>query len=212
MMQSCVSLPALSATTVLQQHNIEQFPAVIRMAGQMGVTTINANGLEPYVADLVDSPLWTDPDSITGLAEILQEAGVAAEETGIELRMTAMRPQRAVCPQIYRPIVLADGAVVPCSVLAYPRDSHLRIDETGSVVRHAAKTPRISFGNVNERSFKDIWRGSEYTSFRQDVGSGDFPEPCKTCLMKHYVICPQPPMSLEESLATLVSPVGAATE
>jgi MoaA/NifB/PqqE/SkfB family radical SAM enzyme len=198
--------PALSATTVLQRHNIEQFPAVVRMAGEMGVTTINANGLEPYVADLVDAPLWTDPDSVTGLGDILREAGIAADEAGIELRMTAMRPQPAVCPQIYRPIVLADGAVVPCSVLAYPRNSYLKVDETGSVVSHEGTTPRVSFGNVNERPFKEIWRGAEYARFRQEVGAGAFPESCRTCLMKHYVICPQPPMSLTECLATLEVP------
>jgi radical SAM protein with 4Fe4S-binding SPASM domain len=195
--------PALTATTVLQRHNIEQFPDVVRMAGKMGVTTINANGLEPYVGDLVDAPLWADPDSVEGLGRILCEAGVAAEQAGIELRMTAMRPQTAVCPQIHRPIILADGAVVPCSVLAYPRNSHLKVDETGAVLRCGGTTPRLSFGNVNERPFKEIWRGAEYARFRNEVSAGAFPEPCRTCLMKHYVICPQPPMSLAECLATL---------
>ena len=202
--------PALSATTVLQRHNVEQFPAVVRMAGEMGVTTINANGLEPYVPDLVDAPLWTDPDSVEGLGDILRQAGAAADEAGIELRMTAMRPQPAICPQVYRPIVLADGAVVPCSVLAYPRDSYLKVDEAGSVVRCQGRTPRVSFGNVNEQPFKEIWRSPTYTQFRHEVESKAFPEPCRTCLMKHYVICPQPPMSLEESLGTLAK-IGSGT-
>lgn len=202
--------PSLTATTVLQRHNVEQFPAVVRMAGEMGVTTLNANGLEPYVADLADAPLWTDPDSVAGLGDILRDAGAAAEQAGIELRMTAMRPQPAVCPQIYRPIVLADGAVVPCSVLAYPRNSYLKVDEGDSIVRHEGATPRVSFGNVNERPFKEIWRSPEYTRFRHEVESGAFPSPCKTCLMKHYVICPQPPMSLEECIRTLESPAEQA--
>lgn len=195
--------PVLTATTVLQRSNVEQFPAVIRMAAGLGVTTINANGLEPYVASVTDAPIWTDSDSVDGLADILRSAGEAAEEAGIELRMTAMRPQPAVCPQIFRPIILADGAVVPCSVLAYPRSSYLAVDDSGAVIRHESVTPRVSFGNINEKPFRDIWKSGEYERFRYEVESGAFPSSCTTCLMKHYVICPQPPMSLEECLTTL---------
>lgn len=195
--------PVLSATTVLQRHNVEQFPAIVRMAGEMGVTTINANGLEPYVASVAGASIWADPDSVDDLAGILRRAGGTAEDAGIELRMTAMRPQPAACPQIYRPIILADGAVVPCSVLAYPRDSYLAITPSLSVVEHRGVTPRVSFGNINETPFAEIWRGAEYARFRHAVQGRAFPHPCTTCLMKHYVICPQPPMSLNECLATL---------
>ncbi len=197
------SKPALSATIVLQHGNVAQLPDIIRLAARMGVTTINANGLEPYVASVVDAPVWRDPDSIEGLADILREAGAAAEEAGIDLRMAAMRPQAAVCPQIFRPIILADGAVVPCSVLAYPRSSFLTVDDRSAVVAREDITPRVTFGNVNERSFRDIWRSDEYARFRKNVEAGEFPAPCAACLMKHYVICPQPPMSVHESLATL---------
>ena len=192
--------PALTATTVLQRKNVGHFPNVVRLAGEMGVTTINANGLEPYVAELVDTPIWSDPDSVEGLADSLRSAKAMAERYGIELRMTAMRPQPALCPQIYRPIIMADGAVVPCSVLAYPRDSFLKVDENGLLVRHEGTTPRMSFGNVNERSFRAIWRSPEYRRFRKRVVAGDFPDSCKTCLMKHYVICPQPPMSIDRCI------------
>jgi MoaA/NifB/PqqE/SkfB family radical SAM enzyme len=50
--------------------------------------------------------------------------------------------------------------------------------------------PKISFGNVNERRLKDIWKSDEYTFFREkfktrlkknvnDIAS--LPEVCKTC-------------------------------
>lgn len=87
-----------------------------------------------------------------------------------------------------------------------PAHSYLKVDESGAVVGHEGTTPRVSFGNVNEQSFKEIWRSPGYMQFRHEVESGAFPEPCKACLMKHYVICPQPPMSLRESLGTLINP------
>ena len=195
--------PALSATTVLQRHNVAQFPETVRLAGRMGATVVNANGLEPFVASVADAPLWTDPDGVDDLADVLREAGAAASAAGIELRMTALRPQRAICPQIFRPIILADGAVVPCSVLAYPRASYLTIDDAGAVVRRESVTPRVSFGNVNETPFRDIWQGDEYVRFRHAVEHRDFPVACRSCLMKHHVICPQPPLTLAECLGTL---------
>ncbi len=195
--------PALTATTVLQRKNVHQFPGVVGLAGEMGVTTVNANGLEPYVAEVADSPLWRDPDTVENLAETLREAEEVAGQYGIELRMTAMRPQPPVCPQIFRPIILADGAVVPCSVLAYPRDSYLAVSDSLDVAARRGRTPRVTFGNVNERTFAAIWRSPGYKRFRQHVSSNEFPSSCTTCLMKHYVICPQPPMSMPECLATL---------
>lgn len=197
------SRPELSATFVLQRTNAPQLPEVIRLAAELGVGSVNVNGLEPYTPELVGEPVWTDGARGEYLPEILARADELATANNVILRLPSMRPRRPVCPQIQRPIVLADGSVVPCSVLAYERHSLLTVDATGVVMEGDRMTPRLAFGTIKERSLKDIWRSHAYRRFRRRVASGDFPEPCDTCLLKHGVICPVPALSVSECLATV---------
>jgi len=196
--------PELNVTVVIQRATVEQLPDTIRLAAELGVASVAVNGLEPYSEDVVDEPVWTDPDMASYLPGILARAERVADETGVTVRLPWMTPlMPAVCPQVHRPMVLADGAVVPCSVLAYERPSLLRITEGGDVVRHDDLTPRVSFGSVKERDLKEIWTSAEYRSFRHRVTSGAFPRACNTCLLKHGVICPTPPLSFAECLRTV---------
>jgi MoaA/NifB/PqqE/SkfB family radical SAM enzyme len=197
--------PELTATVVLQRSNVEQLPDIVRLAADLGVQAVNVNGLEPYAPDLVEQPVWTDPGRTGYLPRILDAASEAAAEAGVTLRLTAMSPGAPVCPQIHRPMVLADGSVVPCSVLAYERRSLLQVDDGGAVVRSDTTTPRVVFGSVNKRPFKEIWTDPDYRAFRARVSRGDLPDSCDTCLLKHGVICPTPPLSVRECLATLPS-------
>lgn len=201
------STPELNVTVVLQRATVEQLPDTIRLAAELGVASIAVNGLEPYSHDVVDQPVWTDPTMAEYLPAILAQAEQAAVETRVAVRLPWMRPlMPAVCPQIHRPMVLADGAVVPCSVLTYERPSLLQVNKDGDIVQRDATTPRVTFGSVKERSLKDIWTSEEYRSFRRKVSSGAFPSRCDTCLLKHGVICPTPPLSFEECLETIPQP------
>lgn len=199
--------PELSATVVLQRATVEQFPDTIRLAAELGVASIAVNGLEPYSAGVIEQPVWTDPAIAEYLPDILARAERAAAETGITVRLPWMQPlMPAVCPQVHRPMVLADGAVVPCSVLTYERPSLLQVTGDGHIVRTDAVTPRVTFGSVKEHSLKEIWTSEEYRSFRRKVSTGAFPSTCDTCLLKHGVICPTPPLSFSGCLETIPRP------
>ena len=202
-MQRSSKKPILGATVVLQRKNVEQLPAIIKLSSKKGVKVININGLEPYVANLVNACLWNDPSVRGQLREVLFVASTFAAEAKIQLRLPSFRPQPAICPQVFRPIILSDGTVVPCSVLAYSRRSFLYVDNSESIIKTKGVIKRLSFGNVNERSFKYIWMGREYLAFRRSVLRRNFPPPCKRCLMKHNVICPSPPLNVAECLNTL---------
>lgn len=195
--------PLIATTVVLQKKNVEQLPAIIKLSSQLGIKVVGINGLEPYVDNMVDAILWNDPSIVGQLKIVLSEASTAAAEANIELRLPAFRPQPAICTQISRPIILADGTVVPCSVLAYPRGSFLYVDKSESTIKANGVIKRLSFGNVNERSFKSIWMDKEYLDFRRNVQRGSFPPPCKKCLMKHHIICPVPHLNVEQCLNTL---------
>ncbi len=197
------SRPELSATMVLQRSNVGQLADTIRLAAKIGAASVNVNGLEPYTGDLLSEVVWSDAERFDYLPPILREAQRAAQETGLTVRITSMRPARPACPQVHRPMILADGAVVPCSVLAYDRRSLLWVDESMRVVEHDGSTARVSFGNINDESFRRIWASPEYRSFRSAVSAGRFPSACSRCLVKHDVICPTPPLTIAQCLGTL---------
>lgn len=118
------------------------------------------------------------------------------------MRLPSLVPLAPSCPMVARPIVLADGSVVPCSVLAYPRDGFLRIGEGGSIETGTYPADRVAFGNVRERPLAEIWMDDEYRGFRGIVAEGAFPDECSACLMKHNVICPNEPLSVDDILGT----------
>jgi MoaA/NifB/PqqE/SkfB family radical SAM enzyme len=197
--------PVLSATLVLQRENLDQLEGVVRLAAELGCDAVNINGLEPYSDTLVGHELWTGRAEPERLSAAFRAAERTARELGIELRFPALSPQKAECPQIFRPIVLADGTVVPCSVLAYARRSVLGVGADGAVESRDGRVERRSFGNTNEGGLDAVWSDAGYRAFRRAVRRGEFPEPCGACLLKHNVICPTPPLSADESLATLRS-------
>lgn len=195
--------PVVSATVVLQRDNVGQLAGIVRLAAELGCAAVNVNGLEPYDEGLVGHAIWVDPAATPELAESLKAAEDAAREVDVELRLPAMRPQVGLCPQASRPIVLADGTVVPCSVLAYDRRAVLGLDEERKPVGRAGKTGALRFGNVKDGGLAGVWRGSEYREFRKRVARGDFPAACEQCLMKHGMICATPPLTASESAETI---------
>ncbi|MBU1628265.1 SPASM domain-containing protein [bacterium] len=40
----------------------------------------------------------------------------------------------------------------------------------------------LSFGNIKDSSFKDIWNSKAYAEFRHQVRKGNFPPACSDCL------------------------------
>ena len=195
--------PVLSATVVLQKENLGQLPGIVRLAAELGCEGVSVNGLEPYSAPLVGHAIWADPAAVPELASALREAQEFARSLGIELRLPAMSPQAPLCPQASRPMVLADGTVVPCSVLAYERLSLLAVDDEGEIVHRQGVTAPLEFGNIAVGGLAAVWNSDEYHEFRRRVRNGDFPDPCRSCLMKHNVICATPPLTAEESIATI---------
>ena len=196
--------PVLAATMVAQRKNIDQMPAVVRLAKSLGVKMLSVNGLEPYESDLTDEALWVDPlrDAETVIAAV-SEAARVADEVGVEIRLPSPVPGESSCTQVGRPIVLADGTVVPCSVLAYRRERFVSVDDVGQIAPAPSTTDRVSFGNVNERPLEEIWTDPAYAEFRAGVLKGEFPSQCASCLMKHNVICANAPLTPARFIAAV---------
>lgn len=195
--------PIVSATLVMYKSNYQQIPEVLRLLKKMDVWRLNANGLEPYSEDLIDEAMWNDPNMYPDILKVLKNSANLANELGIEFLVANLIPQKANCIETDNPTILANGDVVPCSVLAYPRQGYYSVTEDNCLSRVENDKKQVIFGNVNEKNFHEIWNDPDYVDFRSKVVGKEFPGVCKNCLVKHEFICVRPEWSLQGSLNEL---------
>lgn len=182
--------PEISATTVLQKKNYQLLPNLVNILADMGIKNLNVNGLEPYSKQLMKNVLWDLEAMPHDLSNSLKKSIEIAEQKNINLRLASFIPDAPICRDINIPIVLANGDVVPCSVLAYERDYFFSINNNYEVKKTVkGRSKRLIFGNIRKTKFENIWFSEDYINFRARVQKQDFPDECRHCLIKHQFIC-----------------------
>ena len=179
----------ISATTVLQKKNYKLLPNLIKTLADIGIKNLSVNGLEPYSEDLVEDVLWQVDSIPYDLLDVLKTSIEIAEQKNITLRLASFFPDTPICPDINTPIVLSNGDVVPCAVLAYERDYIVSVDNVNKFTMMKGRSKRLIFGNIKENKFENIWFGENYSNFRDSVQKQEYPEECRHCLIKHHFIC-----------------------
>jgi len=181
--------PLISAVTVLQKKNYRMLPIVIKTLSDLGITKINVNFLEPYAENYVENALWYAPHFQKNLPDILEQSIAIAKNRGITVVLPEFFPMSPSCNSVNKPLILPNGDVSACSVLAYKRDSFFTVDKNNQVIKIKKKNDKKIFGNVFNKNFRDIWFEKEYVQFRENVLNRKFPEECGNCLMKYKFIC-----------------------
>ncbi|MFC1561512.1 radical SAM protein [candidate division KSB1 bacterium] len=204
-------LPIVSATLVMYKKNYKQIPDVLRLLRKIGVLRLNVNGLEPYSESFLDEILWNDPSTFPEIIEVLNESVTIAKELGIELLVANLIPQSGNCTETEIPIILANGDVVPCSVLSYPRPGYYSVSDENCPVRTENYKKQLIFGNINVNTLHEIWFDPDYVDFRQKVVSKEFPKVCRNCLVKHRFICVRPEWSVNSVLNELAKAVSVVS-
>jgi MoaA/NifB/PqqE/SkfB family radical SAM enzyme len=188
-----LSRPEVEVQFVATQRNVDQLPALKRLAWKLGFTRILVSNLVPYTPDLAGEVLyqkWTtarrdslpsvwnptvdlprlDPRSEARRAlEDLCAVGTRVRVGGNDVVGGAMHCRfvgdgcMAVAP---------DGRASPCLPLMHHHSYYFR--EAKRAIR------ACHFGNVNARSVQDVWNDREYRAFRQRVRNFQF-SPCIDC-------------------------------
>jgi MoaA/NifB/PqqE/SkfB family radical SAM enzyme len=199
--------PVLMATTVLHRKNYGQLPDTIDLAVELGVEVLDINGLEPYRSEMTEDALWVKENTPHDLPEVIEAAMMRAEGKGITIRCAGLLPGKPACYSVLTPVILPNGDVVPCAVLAYDREYFYRVDPAGRVQMAEGLCRRKVIGNVFEKNLEEILSDRENSRFRVDVMGGKFPAECASCLIKHQIVCVRSdyPISafLEEARALL---------
>ena len=116
-----------------------------------------------------------DGTYIEHVNEVFAQASAKAEEHGIELELPPLIPKaKRECGFIRDRIAFVswDGYVRPCNNLYHSYMCYVNGREKSIT--------SVSFGNVRERDFWQIWNSREYRSFRRQVDRFDF-APCGDC-------------------------------
>jgi radical SAM protein with 4Fe4S-binding SPASM domain len=167
--------PRVSLVFMAMRENLEQLPAVIERAAEMGVHAVVLQRLIYF-----DSGLAVESQSVMGedLSDLEAGCQEAAERAGIQLLGTgglsageSLRPVDARrpwagCTRPWRSTyVTANGNVLPCCFAPFTTK-----DYDGVVL-----------GNVFERPIAEIWSGERYEAFRRAHASDEPPDCCRGC-------------------------------
>lgn len=159
--------PMISVTAVVTSNNLHEIPALIRLAKELGVDSINLQtsltnwgkqDMDDYNETIRISPRSSQVN------EVFQEAERIAGEIHIDLHIWRedFYTKRNKCPWPWkRAFVAANGDVVPCCILA--------------------DSDTIRMGNVFEQSFAEIWNSRQYRDFRHRIKTHRLPDFCKNC-------------------------------
>jgi len=121
------------------------------------------------------SLMQRDGTSLDHTARIFAKASAKAEEHSIALDLPPLTPKtERECGFIKDRIAFVswDGYVRPCNNLYHSYMCYVNNREKSIT--------SVSFGNVRERDFSDIWNSREYRTFRKRVDRFDF-SPCGDC-------------------------------
>lgn len=121
------------------------------------------------------SLMQRDGTSLDHTARIFAEASAKAKEHSIALDLPPLTPKtERECGFIKDRIAFVswDGYVRPCNNLYHSYMCYVNNREKSIT--------SVSFGNVRERDFSDIWNSREYRTFRKQVDRFDF-APCGDC-------------------------------
>jgi MoaA/NifB/PqqE/SkfB family radical SAM enzyme len=178
--------PGVLLLYMMFKDNLGELSEAVRLAEKLGADGIVATNLD-YVGNTVMDELraFSCGEAPGSHINEINEAESLAERLGVNFVTFPLEKGRArLCSEdpLNNLYVSEDGDVSPCVYLNLPMGEIPRI-----FCGERTVTPRLGFGNVNERSLTEIWNGEDYASFRSQVkniksgGAAALPEPCRTC-------------------------------
>jgi len=182
--QMGAAIPRVSLWMTGMRENLAELPALVRLAGQVGVTEVYLQRLVYYLdkrnpPGLMSTEHALSPDG-DAVMEIIVEAEAAARELGVTLRASGATDPRGSLAELgsakprpwaecRRPwttsYVTANGNCLPCCMGPFATADY------GSLI----------VGNLFETDFSRVWNGESYRDWRSSLLHGQAPVPCTGC-------------------------------
>ena len=185
--------PEVAIEFVATKRNIAELPALVRLAPQLGFTSVLVTNLVPHTPELardilydqwttasrrhlvtpwdpaVDLPLLDARSPASAVIERMRGSGTRLRRNGVDIGGADPR-----CPFVAegRLTIRWDGAVSPCLPLLHSHTYYFR--------DKAKRVRGYALGNIGDTRLRDIWASDEYRAFRQRVREFAF-SPCVEC-------------------------------
>jgi len=156
------TLPAVHVVFVAMRRNIEQLPAMVDFAADLGADNLTVQYLVVHGEDLRQESLFYHQDLAN---RMLDAARTRATDRGLNVdfpRRFGMVPaaSQSKCTDPWQvAFVRWNGEFRPCCYVP----------------------STIVMGNLRDQSFWEIWNGPAYRELRRRVNSGDPPDYCRSC-------------------------------
>jgi radical SAM protein with 4Fe4S-binding SPASM domain len=176
--QGC-SRPRVSMWFTTLKTNLDELPAFIRLAAQLGVPEVNAQRLVFYGQGLAvqEQSLHRrleerEQGLLTEAETLAQQYGMTFKASGATTPLESLHgaaPDQRPWAGCQRPwtlsYVTANGNVLPCCISPWTTKSYRN----------------LVLGNAFTTEFAHVWNGERYQQFRQDFESEVAPDPCRGC-------------------------------
>jgi radical SAM protein with 4Fe4S-binding SPASM domain len=173
--------PEIRLVAVAMRANLEQLPALVRLAHRYRVHSLS---IQHLAHDFSEASLpvryqamrsFVDQETLAGedparVRRWFDEARAAARQTGVQLRLPNASPQprpplsrgRERCDWPWRGAYIAySGEAMPCCMVATP--------------------DRKNFGSMTREGVEAIWNNDAYGQFRRQLDSDEPPDVCRGC-------------------------------
>jgi MoaA/NifB/PqqE/SkfB family radical SAM enzyme len=173
--------PEIRLVAVAMRANLEQLPALVRLAHRYGVRSLS---IQHLAHDFSESSLplkyqpmrrFVDEETLAGeeparVQHWFDAARAAAQDTGVCLRLPNLQRQprpatargRERCDWPWRGAYIAySGEAMPCCMVATP--------------------DRKNFGSMTRDGVEAVWNNDAYARFRGQLESDDPPDVCRGC-------------------------------
>lgn len=184
--------PQIGIVFVAMKRNIEDLPAVLRLANQMGAIHFLVTNVLPYTPEMegeilysraVNDAIYTDNPWLRNLDFPKMDVSPATREVVyqalrgnhfLSIAGGRLSERNNRCPFIEKGALAIrwDGNVSPCLALLH--------DHNAYVYKYERFIKRHVFGSVREQGIADIWNKPEYVAFRKRIQEFNF-SPCVRC-------------------------------
>jgi radical SAM protein with 4Fe4S-binding SPASM domain len=170
-----VDHPTIGIETVVMKRNLESLVGIVDIAKKIDANILAMTNMVAYKKELCDELIY-DKENAFKAGEIYNKIKELSLKAGIEnIRIPALTLEvQRKCWFTDKSLIKWDGSVMPCCQLV---DSY-----TFFLKNKIFFEKELSFGNIKDSSFSDIWNSKEYAEFRHMVSLNKFPPACKDCL------------------------------
>jgi MoaA/NifB/PqqE/SkfB family radical SAM enzyme len=202
-MENPLRKPRIHIVYLMLKDDVHEIPMLLDLAHEIGISEVVLLNIIQVTSRAQDGQKAFTCEEGSLYKDIMKEAEDKAKKSKISLSMPAISPQDvAVCSEnpLDNLYISVEGEVSPC-VYLYPPVSH---PFTRIYCGTEHPTSHVSFGNIFNEPFEQIWEKKEYQEFRnafvsrqkrwkeayasllemrlpEDAPSPQPPPPCRAC-------------------------------